>query len=269
MKKLLLLLMIVPIIGFSQTSADLYADGWEDGWKDAYQSAGGSGFMTKTFTDHFDANGDYTDPYQAGYNKGSNQGRNDAAKMTTSSNFNNVKNTNQNTQNSNQKAQLQSARSTGEAVGSALGSAIANAARKKKEKKNAERELQKKEEGIKMLESGLHINIAIGDNKSTKLNKIEERCIQEIKVQSEIFDTDYEIIEIKHTEYNKRILARVEITFRLLNTEGLIIGSTIEELKSSLAELKELLDLGIFSEEEYNKSAEPIKETIKIMLKQR
>jgi len=254
MKKLLLLLMIVPFIGLSQS----YEDGWKDGWKSGYESVTGSkhSYLSVPFVP-FDA-GSYSNPYQVGHHRGSKQGQLDAEKKK--SNSNNVQNT-QSQNNSSYKA--------GEAVGAAAGAAIAASIKRKKAKKAAEKDLQKKEEGIRMIEPGVYVNIAIGDKKSTKLIKLEERCTQEIKIESEIFDTDYEIIDTKITKYKKRILARVEITFRLLNTEGLIIGSTIQELKFMLTDLKELIDLGIISEEEYNKEAEPIKETLKIMLKRK
>jgi hypothetical protein len=247
--------MIVPIIGFSQS----YDDGWKDGWKAGYESVPGmskSSYISVPFVP-FDA-GSYSNPYQVGYHRGSKQGTLDAEKKKNNSN--NVQNT---------QSQNNSAYEAGEAVGAAAGAAIAAAIKKKKAKTAAEKELQKKDEGIRIIEPGLYVNISIGDKKSTSLIKLEERCIQEIKIESQVFDTDYEIIDTKITKYKKRILARVEITFRLLNTEGLIIGSTIEELKFMLTDLKELIDLGIISEEEYNKEAEPIKETLKIMLKRK
>jgi len=256
MKKLLLLLMIVPFIGLSQS----YDDGWKDGWKAGYESVPGmskSSYISVPFVP-FDA-GSYSNPYQVGYHRGSKQGILDAEKKKNKSNSNNGRNTQQD--NSSYKA--------GQAVGEAAGAAIAASIAKKKAKRAAEKELQKKDEGIRIIEPGLYVNISIGDKKSTSLIKLEERCTQEIKIESEVFDTDYEIIDTKITKYKKRILARVEITFRLLNTEGLIIGSTIEELKFMLTDLKELIDLGIISEEEYNKEAEPIKETLKIMLKRK
>jgi hypothetical protein len=135
------------------------------------------------------------------------------------------------------------------------------------EKRQEYRELQK-EVGIKYLGDGEYKMIKVYDNGFMKRKKVEIKVAEDLEIFSNNKNADrYKIIN-KELDRSGVDWWRADIVFNLLDNRGEIIldkndkKADKQDAKKELLDLKELLDMGIISQEEFNKKAQELKKIL-------
>jgi hypothetical protein len=119
---------------------------------------------------------------------------------------------------------------------------------------------QLKAEGITHLGNSEYLCVEIGNTGFSRMLSIQSDALKKIRYFANQHNAKYEIISTQ--EFRTKIpLPKVKINFRLLNQDGTpIIGK--EESAKRLLDLKELLDADIITQEEFEKSAAPLKKAL-------
>ena len=120
---------------------------------------------------------------------------------------------------------------------------------------------QFKARGMKNLGSGTYSVTQVGGSGFVSLKKLEKRARQEIIDFTNANSFTYKIINIEKQKMTVGIFPKVIITFKIKNLDGSVV-LTKEEVKKELLSLKEYLDLGIITQEEFDKKAESLKKIL-------
>ena len=119
---------------------------------------------------------------------------------------------------------------------------------------------QMKEKGISYLGQSEYLIVEIGNTGFAQISSVKKKAIKQIEEFSKQYNAKYEIITTE--EFPSVIpLPKVKIIFRLLNQDGTPIIKK-EEATERLLDLKKLLDAGIITQDEFNKSAAPLKKIL-------
>ena len=121
-------------------------------------------------------------------------------------------------------------------------------------------------EGISSLGDGTYKIQQTGKTFTTSYKKILRMAKEKIESYSKGLDLNFQIINEEQT--NVSIIGRTIITFKLFNKDGTIY-QTVEaknvskdKAKKDLLELKGFLDLGIITQEEFDKKAVELKKIL-------
>ena len=119
---------------------------------------------------------------------------------------------------------------------------------------------QMKEEGISYLGQSEYLLVEIGNTGFTGMKRIIKDATKKLEDFAKQSNAEYEII---HSEEFKSVipLPKIKITFRLLNKDGSSMLKK-EEVTQRLLDLKKLLDAGVITQEEFDKSAAPLKKML-------
>jgi hypothetical protein len=100
-------------------------------------------------------------------------------------------------------------------------------------------------------------------NPSSKMERfhleIKNKVVQEINEFTATNNYDYKITLVEKLKYGPYPL--IVVTFKVFNKDGSLVLSK-DDAKKQLLELKGYLDLGIITQEEYDKSAAPYKKIL-------
>ena len=119
---------------------------------------------------------------------------------------------------------------------------------------------QMKEEGISYLGQSEYLVVEIGNTGFTGMKRIIKDATKKLEDFAKQSNAEYEII---HSEEFKSVvpLPKIKITFRLLNKDGSSILKK-DEVTQRLLDLKKLLVAGVITQEEFDKSAAPLKKML-------
>ena len=129
------------------------------------------------------------------------------------------------------------------------------------------REIQK-EVGVKYLGNGEYKMTKVYDNGFARKKKIQIKVNEDLEIFSNNKNADsYKVI---NTELGRNGLDwwRADVVFNLIDDNGDVIlnkddtKADKKEAKQELLDLKELLDMGIITQEEFNKKAEELKKIL-------
>ena len=93
------------------------------------------------------------------------------------------------------------------------------------------------------------------------LKKLYKRGIKSIEEWTNSINANYKVINVDNVKTGLGITPKVTITFKLLRKDG-SEWLTKEDAITKFKELKELLDLGIITQEEFDKKAKELKKII-------
>jgi hypothetical protein len=117
------------------------------------------------------------------------------------------------------------------------------------------------ESGLRTLGSGTFLVTKVGGSGFVSLKSLEKKGNEHIEEFCNRNSYKYEIIDISKQGGGFGAFPKVSITFRIKNQDGSIF-MTKEDAKKQLLELKDLLDLGIITQEEFDKKAVPLKKVL-------
>ena len=124
-------------------------------------------------------------------------------------------------------------------------------------------------EGIFYKGKGIYTVQQTGKTEMSSYKRQVKKALEKIKSYSKGLNLDYEIINTERKNVPVGLgVARTIITFKLLNNDGTVAVSKLDtkrdkdEAKKELLSLKEYLDLGIISQEEFDKKAESLKKIL-------
>jgi hypothetical protein len=115
--------------------------------------------------------------------------------------------------------------------------------------------------GLKNLGKGIYSITNVAGSSWVSIKKVEKRARQEVIDFSTSNNYNYEIVTVERFKGNLTFLPKVIITFQVTNQDGSVVISKDEATKR-LLELKNFLDLGIITQEEFDERAEPLKKII-------
>jgi hypothetical protein len=133
---------------------------------------------------------------------------------------------------------------------------------------------QKSYIGVKDLDNGLHAAHFVGNNFYEKPSKVQAKCLKMVQAEAHrLGHGQYKIVnEIHEDRSYPYVLAKTTIFFQIMDKNGKIILSESDKKKlqekklaekssarQELLELKELLDMGIISQEEFDVKAKTLK----------
>ena len=93
------------------------------------------------------------------------------------------------------------------------------------------------------------------------LKRLYKRGIKSIEEWTNSINANYKVINVDNVKAGMGITPKVTITFKLLRKDG-SEWLTKEDAITKFKELKELLDLGIITQEEFDKKAKELKKII-------
>jgi len=117
------------------------------------------------------------------------------------------------------------------------------------------------EEGLRSMGSGTYLVTKVGSTGFVGLRTLEKRAMKHIEEFCARKSYKYEIVDVSKKKQGIGVFPKVTITFRLKNQDGSYVV-TKEDAKKQLLELKEFLDMGIITQEEYDKKAAPLKKVL-------
>ncbi|MDC1234548.1 hypothetical protein N8Z39_02190 [Cyclobacteriaceae bacterium] len=120
---------------------------------------------------------------------------------------------------------------------------------------------QFEDRGMRYLGSGIYSNTKVGGSGFVKLDKLERNAREEITNFCELNNYNYKIINVDRQKQTIGVFPKVIITYELLNKDGSKVMSK-DEAKKELIELKEFLDLGIITQEEFDEKAVELKKIL-------
>jgi len=127
---------------------------------------------------------------------------------------------------------------------------------------------QKKLEGITYLGSGEYKLTKIGGSGFVRLEKIKSKALEEIAEIARMENAESEIIRIEEVKTTVGVLPKIYVTYRLIDKQGNILinedetQKNTENAKKELIDLKELLDMGLITQEEFDEKAVELKKII-------
>ena len=120
---------------------------------------------------------------------------------------------------------------------------------------------QKESDGVHYLGRGVYESIRVkGSFTNTKklLKEAKQTAIEYAKSQK---NGIISIIGEKKIKYSPGVFPKGIVTFKIINANGELVLSR-KDAKNELMELKEFLDLGIITKEEFDKKAASLKKTL-------
>jgi len=124
-------------------------------------------------------------------------------------------------------------------------------------------------EGMTYKGKGVYRIQQTGKNDAASYKRQVKKAIEKIKSYSEGLNLNYQIINTERSDVPVGFgVARVIITFKLLNSDGTVAVNELDferdraKAKKELIELKEFLDLGIITQEEFDKRAASLKKIL-------
>ena len=115
--------------------------------------------------------------------------------------------------------------------------------------------------GFKNLGKGMYSILEVGGSGFISVKRLEKRARQKIIDFSTSNNYNYEIVNVEHFKMSFGVVPKALITFKITNQDGSVVLSKDEATKR-LLELKNFLDLGIITQEEFDERAEPLKKII-------
>lgn len=115
--------------------------------------------------------------------------------------------------------------------------------------------------GIKDLGNGMYSINEVGGTGFISLKKLEKRARQKIIEFTKSNNYTYEVKTVDRFKMSFGVVPKVLITFQVKNQDGSAVLNKDEATKR-LLELKEFLDLGIITQEEFDDRAAPLKKII-------
>jgi hypothetical protein len=130
-------------------------------------------------------------------------------------------------------------------------------------------DLSSMKQGVYYLGNGQMKAIRIGSGASSDFDEMESEMHQRMKDYSARYKISYRVLTTEKTPAGIGFYPRLVITYEIFQTNGLPYVSPREKTQSrdaliaELKKLKELVDLEILTDEEFQNQAKPIKEKIK------
>ena len=252
MKKLLLVLLFVPLVSFGQS----FGDGYEEGWKAGYCYDKANCYSPVSPSPPSPSSG--RNSYQDGYNRGFAEGtgkdggdRRSAASKQNERIANMIRNRSERLR---KESRVKQAKSEQENYRMRL--ALAE---------------ERKSEGIFYLGKGQYKIVKIGSSGFVSRKKLGKKCDSDISLIANKYDLEYELTDTQKRKMGIGVFPKIENTYTLykkdgglaLNEEIGIIekppvevqksGITKDEAVKRLKEAKDLFDSGILTKEEYDK----------------
>jgi len=288
MKKVIIILLFVPLFSFGQSFGDGYKEGWKAGYchdkafcttpiapipslgKQSYQDGYSSGFakgtakynQEKSKTSNSTSNiATYPMPAGSGNTISSSYGT-----LSTSTAKSNGAYTNPGSLDKRveiMKQQQESLNKMNQQISNAAGSLMAKGMRVLAE--------ERKSEGIFYLGKGQYKIVKVGANGFVSLKKLGRKCDADIISIANKYNLDYKLSDTKKRKAGIMIFPKIENTYTLfkkdgelaLNEEIGIIEKPVVEVQKSiiskdeavkrLKDAKDLFDSGILTKEEYDK----------------
>lgn len=128
---------------------------------------------------------------------------------------------------------------------------------------------QRQAEGIISLGNASFQITKVGSNGFVGTKKLTQNAINQIKSFAQESSSNYEIINTESHKMSPGVLAKVIVTFKLINEDGTLKLSrdeTISENKNKLSELKNFLEMGVINQAEYDEKSKIPKEILKKMI---
>ena len=130
-------------------------------------------------------------------------------------------------------------------------------------------DLSSMKQGVYYLGNGQMKAIRIGSGASSDFDEMESEMHQRMKNYSAQNNISYKVLTTEKTPAGIGVYPRLVITYEIFQTNGLPYVSPQEKIQSrdalivELKKLKELLDLEILTDEEFESQARPLKNKIK------
>ena len=124
---------------------------------------------------------------------------------------------------------------------------------------------QKKAQGMTYLGNGEYSLVRVGGSGLVSTKKLTKKATKTIEDIANRANAQYEIINVLEYKMTVGVLPKVDVRFRLLDQDGSPIvnkeesSKNKEEARKELLDLKELLELDIITQEEYDKKAKKLK----------
>ena len=125
-----------------------------------------------------------------------------------------------------------------------------------------------KEQGFYYLGNGIYKVVQVGGSGFVKLTTLRKRVDEQINVFAKSNNLTFSIINVEEQKQSIGVFPKVSVTYQMFDTTGKKYMSNEDKLNSKnsivkeLKQLKELLDLGIISKEEYEKKSIVLKKTL-------
>ena len=126
----------------------------------------------------------------------------------------------------------------------------------------------KKEEGVFPLDGGKLQITFVGGTGFVSLKKLQKRCDEKIEEYTKLNNLKYKLLSKEERKTGIGIFPKVSNIFQLYTQDGEIYlsenekNNSKEKAKKDLLELKELLDLGLITQEEFDKKAVSLKKIL-------
>ena len=126
----------------------------------------------------------------------------------------------------------------------------------------------KNEEGMFYKGNGVWVVAKTGGTGLVRLKKLYERCNEQISNYANGKNLSFKEINREDRKASIAIWPKVAVTYQLFNKDGTLalndfdVTLNKDKAKKELLELKEFLDLGLISKEEFDAKAETLKKII-------
>lgn len=127
---------------------------------------------------------------------------------------------------------------------------------------------QKKSEGMFYEGEGKYIITKVGNSGFVSLKKLEKKCREAIKEFSNTNNYTSEVTNVQKFKQGIGVFPKVSISFIVRNSDGTPVVTSEESAgnkeaaKKELKDLKEYLDLGIITQEEYDEKLKKLRKII-------
>lgn len=125
-----------------------------------------------------------------------------------------------------------------------------------------------KEQGFYSLGNGQYKVVKVGGSGFVKLSTLKKRAEEQMQIFSNNNRLTYKVLNIEEQKQSIGVFPKVTITYQLFDSTGNIYITKEDKSKNKdaiineLKKLKELLDLGIITQDEFDKKAALLKKSI-------
>jgi hypothetical protein len=125
-----------------------------------------------------------------------------------------------------------------------------------------------KEQGFYTLGNGQYKVVKVGGSGFVKLSTLKKRAEEQMQIFSNNNRLTYKVLNIEEQKQSIGVFPKVTITYQLFDSTGNVYMTKEDKEKSrdaiisELKKLKELLDLGIITQDEFDKKAALLKKSI-------
>ena len=127
---------------------------------------------------------------------------------------------------------------------------------------------QKKLEGMFYLGNGQYTITKVGGSGFVSLKKLTKRCNEAIQEFADKNNYTYEITNVQEFKQSIGVFPKIKIDFNVKNYDGSLVQTKEEKAmakeaaKKEILELKQYLELGVITQEEYDTKLEKLKKVI-------